>query len=341
MALQSFKNFAKELTEAVGSSKSTTEDVSKVLWSAKSGVHSLDDVLKNIKITREAGVFKAGNKPIGVLTKLIRQGNIEELAKLSSKQRPFTSVDALRFREITSGFPEQKLDDVARATKASKRKFAHLDTKPEDVSKLSISGQRDLRKIESNLFRYFKEVSTIALTLGSVYVGVDWLVKATQKRRGCFMLTTINNKTTSCRVREYSCIGESVEHCSSNAFIYYNTTIILMNIAQAPNDDANKIFLANIINIPVDEFHKKLPQIIDTKFQKVSTAIDTIKMKPMHSICTVTHPGIENGIVPPCRMCDPTADPKSTTYIDSSQLPINVTFHCSTNPSILDTVADV
>ena len=71
MALQSFKSFIKESS----SSKSTTEDVSKVMWSAKRGVHNLDDVLKNMKIAREAGVLKAGNKPTGVLDSKLKKKN--------------------------------------------------------------------------------------------------------------------------------------------------------------------------------------------------------------------------------------------------------------------------
>jgi hypothetical protein len=62
--------------------------------------------------------------------------------------------------------------------------------------------------------------------------------------------------------------------------------------------------------------------------------------KPTLQVCSIVNAQIENGKVPPCRMCSPSDNPSSTTFIDPSQYPENVTFECVVNPSILDTITD-
>lgn len=130
----------------------------------------------------------------------------------------------------------------------NKKSFPYLDLKETDFPNMSKTAATDIKKIENNLFKYFKQGTTIALTLGVIYVAVDWLVKTTEKRKGCFMLTTISGKTTSCKVQAYSCIGSEGDLCTST-LSYYNTTLVLMKIATLADDNELKIKVAQAAGV--------------------------------------------------------------------------------------------
>lgn len=287
-----------------------------------------------------------GEETVGAVHRFVREANIDALARAAGANVVITSTERSAFRATMVDTPERALRDVGEAAATSAARRPHLNVTAEQIANLSTTGKRDYSKITQNLFKYFKKGTFIALTLGSVYVGVDWIAKATERRKGCFMLTTIDNKTTSCKVAAYSCIGaiEGSDMCRSISSKYYNVTLVLMHIAaDLPDTDQRKIDVAKAAGVAVSELNAKLGNVIDTKFAEVSAVIEQMgdENRPTNfKICEITHPNVEGGKVPPCRMCSPSDNPTSTTFIDSNLYGDNITFQCSVSPSIIDTIDD-
>lgn len=287
-----------------------------------------------------------GEETVGAVHRLVREANLDGLARAAGANVLITSTERSAFRQTMLDTPERALRDVGEAAATSAARRPHLNVTAEQVTSLSTSGKRDYAKITQNLFKYFKQGTFVALTLGGVYVGVDWIAKTTERRKGCFMVTTIDNKTTSCKVAAYSCIGstDGSEMCRSVSSKYYNATLVLMHIAaDLPDNDKRKIDVAKAAGVPVNELNAKLATVIDTKFAEVSSVIEQMgdeKRPSNFKICEITHPNVEGGKVPPCRMCSPSDNPTSTTFIDSNQYGDNITFQCSVSPTIIETIDD-
>lgn len=337
MAPLPIKSFISELKSLT---KAGEVETRRLLKTFKSEIKSLDEVVLSFepKLNRYGFVELNGNS-IGRVTRVLSEGDLAELVKISGKNVAFTSVDAKAFKSLVADTPERAYKEVSDLALSNKKSFPQLDIKENGFSNMSSTAVRDVKKVENNLFKYFKQGTTIALTLGAVYVGVDWLTKATEKRKGCFMLTTINGKTTSCKVQAYSCVGTDGDFCQSQ-LTYYNTTLVLMHVASLPDTDPLKIKVAQAAGIDSSKLSSSLASVIDSKYAAIDAVISAEKTKPLFNICELKHQDVEKGVVPPCRMCSPSDNPISTTYIDPAQYPANVTFTCSINPSLLDTIAD-
>lgn len=342
------KEFARTLRRfvTIGTEASVSE-LRRITESLKSGIRSLDDIVRSFRISRSPrGYMLMGEETVGAVHRLVREANIDGLARAAGANVLITSTERSAFRQTMLDTPERALRDVSEAAAASAARRPHLNVTAERVAELSTSGKRDYAKVTQNLFKYFKQGAFVALTLGGVYVGVDWIAKTTERRKGCFMVTTIDNKTTSCKVAAYSCLAttEGSDACRSISAKYYNVTLVLMHIAaDLPDTDRRKLDVAKAAGVPVDQLNAKLATVIDTKFAEVSTVIEQMgdDQRPTNfKICEITHPNVEGGKVPPCRMCSPSDNPTSTTFIDANQYGDNITFQCSIAPSIIDTIDD-
>lgn len=327
------------LTELKALTRAGVTEVETLVKSFKSNIKSLDDIVSTLPVSKNKhGYIELAENSVGKIHEVLRSGDLVELIRVSGKNVPYTSVDVTSFRSLVSDTPELALKDVRDLSTGSKRSFPQLDLKEADLPSMSTTAAKDIKTVEGNLFKYAKQGTTLALTLGAVYVGIDWLTKATEQRKGCFMLTTINGQTTSCKVQAYSCIGTGGNMCSSSVQSY-NTTLRLLYVSTLTDTNPAKIRLAAAGGVDVSEFTSKLAQIIDNKYAELEDAVRTEYNWPL-DVCGLVHPDIEGGKVPPCRMCSPSDNPISTTYIDPSQFADNITFTCSINPSLLDTIAD-
>lgn len=325
------------------SAKNSAEEVSIITKSVSTGTRSIDDIIKALPVKRtKNGLITIGDETVGTINRVIREANLAKLAELAKYGKPITATEKSLFRELVGETAERTLKDISDATVSSVKSYPKLNVGAEGVSALKGSDKAVVEKVQSNFLKRFKQGLVIPLAIGAVYVGVDWLVKATAKRKGCFMLTTINGKTTSCKVAAYTCTDNSAEGtlCGEN-LPYYNTTLILMKIVTLSNTDANKLKIAQVTGFNVNDLESKLATIIDTKYAEVSDAIADMKNRPVLNVCGIKSNDVEGGNIPACRMCSPSDDPTSTTFIDPSQFGSNITFHCSINPSILDTINDV
>lgn len=342
-----FARFLTDLKTYSGVSvEKTAEQAKNLLKNVDSGIKSTDDVIKNLTVTKnKQGAVLLGEKPVGAVYRILREGDLKKLIAVSKQNVPVTAADVSAFKKLVGITPELGLKHVDDVATVAKRERPHLNATVDNLDKLSDTAKRDLKKVESNLFRHFREGTVVALTIGAVTVGVNWISQATRARKGCFMMTVVDGKTTSCKISEYTCSADDANtgnNKCNNVQDYYNTTLVLMHLASAPDTDSKKISIATVTGIAVSELNAKLAIVIDNHYAAVAKAIKEMgAQRPKEfSVCGIKNDAVENGVVPPCRMCDPTANPVSTTFIDPEQFGENITFQCVTNPSVLDTVSD-
>lgn len=343
-AVTSFADFLSKLKRINVVSATSLEELKNLVKQPGSGLRSVDDAISGLKVSRNKyGLATIESRSVGYVNHILREANLDALIALASRKIPIGVSDRALFSKLIGETPEKALKTVRDASDAAKRTHGTLNVS--DVKDLSVSSARDVKTVENNLFKYFKQGTTVALTIGTVYVAVDWIAKATEARKGCFMITTISGKSTSCKIASYSCESGKTGNFCSNVGAYYNTTLCLMAAADLPDTDQRKIELCTGFNVSPSELKKKLASVIDSQFATASSIITNMQADPKKritpNICTIVHPDIEGGKIPSCRMCSPTDNPVSTTYIDATQYGENITFQCVDKPSILDTISDV
>lgn len=323
----------------------SVEQLATLLKSLDSGVRSFDDVIHSMKLTKDArGLTRVGGETVGYLDKTIRAGNLPELIRMSERKVPFTSADTKAFQSLVEGFPQNTLHSIDEVAKSNARLHPELDLNLQQLETASDASKKSLAKVDSNMYRYFKAGTVIALSVGAVVLVEDWVRKSLEARKGCYMVQTIDRKTTSCKVTAWSCIGSGGTPCSLAVNRYHNVTLSALQIATLADTEPVKLQVAAAVGVSVGELQAKLRDVIDNRFPQLTAVIATVAQAqrlPAIKYCEVVHSDIEGGRVPPCRMCDPAADPTSTTFIDPEQLSESVTFHCETNPTVLSLLADV
>lgn len=340
-----FSDFLSGLKKFLGSTEKTTEELKVFLKNAKLGLSAPEDILKGLDVKKLNGIFMVGDDiPLNKLEYVMKEGSLKNLYKIAKIEEPIIETDAKAFKTIVGSTSEKALDDLNEMANQYKKLFSHLDVTTEEFSKLSKKFQAEANKIESNLFKYFKEGAVISLVLGTVVVSAGWLLRETEKRKGCFLVRTDGTGTSSCKLINLSC-NPYVQgcECANQSNKYYNTTLMAMIISKLENTSDIKKDCASSVGVLTNMFEENLKLILDTKFDKLDKFVKSMKDPPVNpsDICKLIHTDVEDAKIPPCRACDPSAHPTSTTFIDSSTLPANYTLKCVTNPSILDTVTDI
>lgn len=320
------------------------EDLSTLIKSFKADIPALDEAIVDLPVVKtKYGFNTIGDAPVGRVNRLMREANLPELVRLSKKSIPFTSVDAREFEQLVVDTPELANKKLNTAVSANKKAFPHLDVTADDFNTLSTTAKKDVKKIENNLIKYAKTGAKITLLFGTIAIGAEWALKGTQKRKGCWMITTIGGKPSSCKIAAFWCLGNTDGDFCPGTHVdkLQNTTLVLMAISEAPDTNPLKMSIAKKVGVDVGEMAGNLAKIIENNYNDVSELIakDTENI-PKFAVCQIKSSQVENGVIPPCRMCAPSDDPISTTYIDPKLYADNVTFQCSSNPSILDTITD-
>lgn len=342
--MSTFRGFLSELKAISGpTSAAALEDVSSLMKRSNAGIAAVDDAIKGLAIsTNSQNLVTVAGQPIGAIHTIVREGNLRQLINLTDAPNVrFSSADDAAFKKLIGKTPERANMELREASRINKQKYPNMDATAESASLLPSSGKANIKKAESNLAKHYRIGTSIALTTGLVIVGTDWAIKATRAKKGCYMSTLIDNKLTSCKVSQYSCTEWSNQgSICSGSFNYYNVIIVLMTLAKRNDDDEQKIEIARAADINASELSKRLTYVIDNKFNEVENVIRRFSPAIATEPCKITHPDIDSGIVPACRMCSPSASPLSTAYIDPSQYADNITFICNANPSLLDTITD-
>lgn len=312
-----------------------------VLRSFSSDIGALDSAVTTMPLSKNRfGFLLVGEESVGLVNKVMREGNLGEVIRINGNNIPFTASEAKAFSELTVATPERSVANVLEEVATNTTQYPQLNITEVNFNSISKSAASDIVKVESNLFKYFKRGAIIALTIGVIIVGVNWVKTATARRKGCFMLTTINGITSSCKVQAYSCAGQDGDFCTGE-FKYLNVTLALIKIADLEDTNTLKIKVANAANMKVEDLRDNLSKAIDNSYNALYTLIiSEQKNLPPINVCAERNKTIEGGVIPACRLCSPTANPLSTQYIDPALYGDNITFQCVENPSILNTITD-
>lgn len=336
------RGFARGLKSYVGVGGAViAENARKFLRSTRTGLSALDEIVRVMNVrTIRRGVIEMGNSTVGEVRRLVRAADLDGLARTSGVDVTITSTERSAFRDTMRGTPEMAVHDVAQTRVNAARANADLDVT--NASQLTSTARSKLTTVTKTLTKRLGQGAAVALVIGATVITADWAITATERRKGCFMMTTINGKSTSCKVAAFTCQGPKEGDLCSSQPNYYNATLVLMHVAQMSNDDPIKAKLATAVSLKPEQLKEKLAWVLDNKYTDAVDAITAMgDSRPrVTGICEITDPQIEGGVVPACRICSPSDDPSKTTFIDSNQYGDNISFYCSINPTILDTIAD-
>lgn len=341
------RGFLKESRILKHSGSTAKESAERFFKNADSGFHSIDSGLKKISPEMKGGVLDINGHTVGEFNKAMRSADFNSLSKISKSKLNLTSTEISNYKSTIADFPEIKLRELDESVTALKKNYAHLDLTVNQIKSAPESTKRALADVEKKGTKIFG-AKNIILTIGGVVFAASWITASLEKRKGCFMITTNNvtGKTTSCRVGNLTC-GSPVQSdnpCNPKVSEkFHNVVLTAYQIVNGANTESLdfKDLLEAFGATDRDNMKSKLPAIIKDDFEKLSSTVEGLSAdgKYVKSPCSVTTHEKE---VSPCRMCDTTADPKSSLYLDESQIDAeNVTFKCVTDPSVLDLIGDI
>lgn len=339
----SFDQFVQQLKLK---SRSTVDEVGTLLKNFTSNIKPLETSIVNMVVSLDThGFIRINDLTIGQLNKLLREGDLKQVASMSFKDSEYTDKDLQDFNALTAHFPENKYYHVTKAINENVKISPQYDITETSFDNLSNELLEELSKIERSLLEHFKPGDIIILNAGTLTVADQWLFDGTRKRKGCYMFTTIDGKISSCKVSSFTCVGIKTDESTCKDVTnlnYRNTVLDLIAIADADDTNPLKIEVAKIGNVSVNEVQKFLDIIIDDEFNELYTLLQNSRENiPAFEICVVKNTNIENGVVPTCRLCSPDAQPLTTAYLDPNQYAENITFQCINDPSLIDLISDI
>lgn len=338
--ISSFKTFINKFKSLSGVTTDTVSSAKQLLQTIDSGVSPLDTAVKRLDVTKTAqGFFKLSDEQVGTINRILKEGNLDAIVRISKASVNVTSADRAAVSALVKDFPERPLKIFSDSVESNARAFPEMNG-PLDA--LSNSAKAKVQKVESNLLKYYKPGTVIAVTVGVIVVASDWITKTMEQRTGCFAFVTINGKTSSCKISALSCSNtrNSVPCNNLSLANYYNPTLVLMRIAELSNEDQRKIDVANAANVSPNELENRLGSLMISKYEAMISVVNSMQNKPSLEYCKIFNKNIENGRIPTCRMCDTSADPVSTRYLNPDQLADNITFRCIEEPTVLSVITD-
>lgn len=350
-----FKSLLQNVRKFSGITKEPSNALKRVLDSSNLGINVVDNAFKNLKITKDASTdfLKVNDAFVHQFESFLRSGDLVELLRLTKRDVTVSAVDKKLFSDLAKDYPEKVLRDIDEVSKITKLERPQLNITLNNIDKLSDASLKEISHFRRNWGKYMG-TGTVALVIGTVALTDNWFKDALAARRGCWMVKTVNGKTTSCRVSRFTC-GDAQQSgnntpggvlCNENdTNEFYNTTLYFMYVASLKNDDTLKVEMAQRLDVRVEDLERETSNLIKTKYTIIDSVISQnrlqIPLLEKSTICNLKHREFENGEIPYCRMCDSTVDPKSTKFIDPKQLADNVTFKCVSDPSLVDLLTDM
>lgn len=85
--MAALKKFLANLKSA---GRSTVKETELLCKQFDSGIHSLDTTIKSLPVTKSThGFIELGEKPVGQVHTIMREGNLADILKLSKKRNSF------------------------------------------------------------------------------------------------------------------------------------------------------------------------------------------------------------------------------------------------------------
>lgn len=337
------EEFLEALKEFSGATEKTAEELSQLSKSVSTGSEAVDQIIHGLKFEKTSmGFLRIGEDvPVNVLSNVIKQADLAELVRISKSEIVITESDSKMFADLVGKTPERAIYNLEKQIELNRTLHPDLDVKVSEMESLPKETQLKIKYAENSLISKLGTGVAIATVFGTVYVTSDWIRKETRKREGCFMIKTIDGKIASCKLANRSCDAEPGYECQTPVK-NYNATLVAMTVAAyTNNNDTIKKVFAEKLDVPIEDLNNQLPILLKEKFPVIESLAKKYGEQIAVDPCKIKHDGIDDGLIPFCRACSPSADPNSTSYIDTSLFGKNVTFKCVKNPSILNVISDV
>lgn len=319
------------------------------LKNAKSGVASIDDVLKRLPYTRRADeVHVNGVRWRDKVTDL-RVGNVRQTLHDMQVHANVSPADESAFKSVlrSQDLPDFVVSDLETDTRYAKRVHVDLDVTLHTGAELENAlSPASKAKVDTIMDKVKKAVGTAAVATGlfaAIAIGGDLyenLARATKERDGCYIVETVNGVTSACKIVNRSCsdavgptpclVDKIKAYIRPNLYMTLRH-LIETNDTQTLNDIRDKCGGIVLTDVTLDEVLSrdadvsKLLKYVDEHDKLAAAAIDPCKFATTDV----------------CAACDPSADVTSARYLDDSRFPDNWTVKCVTGSTILDTLVDV
>lgn len=340
----SFKHLTRSIRETFSNgSEAARAEIETLLRNADTGVDIADAAFRRIKLTKRNGVLFANEVHLSKFAKILRSGDLVRLLKVAGIKHTVTVAQKKAFTDIMGETAETTLHSIKEMSRSLKKKKPHLDVTDDTMSSMSKAAKAEVQEIEKAVSKKFYKKPLVKLTLGTILVtSTGFVMHALRERKGCWMITTIDQKNSSCKIQAFSCdksISDKSVMCRTPSIQnYYNDTLQLMNIFQQGNEK-ELAKLKNYLTIPTDQFD--LMKLLENNFDDISKYFQDPNNRLQLEPCSLTDNRIEGAGREICRMCDPAANPKSTAFINPMQYAENITFVCVANPNVLDVISDI
>lgn len=344
--------FAKDLRSLAHIGASASE-ITKVFRGVKSGFSAFDNIVGAMRVVHDIhGVPRIGGSTLGRVAQLTRAGRLADLAKLSGSAIHVTATQERMFAKMVSHTGEHAIYRMKSLAKSAGNKFKSINFKLSEWGARIKNGitMAKIQRISTRFVKLAKPLTVYSCLIGSIVFTGMWVHKALNDRKGCFMVTEINNKKSSCKIMNFSCLDtvttqNKCDKMPNFMSDLYNDTLLFMALLRQPREteDRKRMMLAlgydTDIDAPVKEIMSGEKYIKLVSFFKENKDVVRRVMQYV-KICNETHPDVEGGKIPDCRMCDETASPMSTEYINLSNVGTNITFTCVSDPSLLELLTD-
>nr|AJZ73132.1 Pif-5.1 [Venturia canescens] len=307
-------DFLSKLKILGGPTKSTSvASIQKWLKHVHIGIPPLDKALRSLRVEKTHGYLTFSGRPSGALYTMFRAADLGGIIKLSMLKIPIRASEQLMFDKLMARNPEKLAREISEAVAAARSKHLGLTTRAVPLEKIPSKSK--------GILKSFVDSTTTSGSRSKRYTTGS----------ACWMITTRNSKKFYCRIRQYSCHNPEGRQCDGAYSNLYNVTLVIMAIVELPDDDKRKQDLADETGHNVRLLDNFMKEMINDQFDTLKAFVKRLKDKnqlPTVDVCGSKHRHIENSEIPMCRMCNSSADPKSTEYSDPKQYPENISFHC-------------
>lgn len=337
------EDLIKVIKDFSGITEKLPEELENIFKSVKTEVPIFDNLLKGMTVEKNAQgmLLLKGDLPINKFEHILKEADLVKLVETLKLPIVVGTEDIAAFRTLIGETPQRIYRDLEIAIEENKSIYPQFNLTIEQLELAPQNIKEEIAAIDKKLITWSQGLK-LGTVIGAFTIAAGWIRRETNLRKGCHMLTIFNGKSTSCKVSEFSCnsnITTEENKCSLNINAK-NITLVMIAIANLENTNTIKIDAANKLNIPVDQLESKLSELIDTRYSDLIQFVNNLKTIPQFSVCEVKNDKVEGGRIPPCRMCNASANPTSTEYIDPNIMGTNFTFQCISNPSILDIITE-
>lgn len=337
-----------------------TSLVRATLENSRTGISAFDRSFAKLRFIDGDGVVRLLNNS-GVTSETLaryardfRLANFRKIFTGLGVETTVRAVDENAFKSIArSTVPDYLVEDLAKVADQGGRIHPGLKvvgTGTGDELRAALSAA-DQIKVES----FYKTIGDAAQKKGSsiakgtftamvvTATGVllwDAIAKTIRERNGCFLMRTVNQTTTTCKIQNRSCndaLGTDVPVCTPDQLKdvpAVNPYFLITKVKQIQDETIiralEELLGKDVFELPVD-------QLLNTEGvgPKLVAFIreNNNRMDPYVPTCPSDKPD--------CFMCNPTASAIDPKFIDVAGLASNVHIQCINNTTAIEAITDV